>query len=64
MYQQINANNQLVAVHNELENTGYSIDNHHVCNELGLNVGMNSLLMGNYQSPTSKVQWLKVHNIL
>ena len=31
---------QLVAVHNELENTGYSIDNHHVCNELGLNVGM------------------------
>lgn len=55
---------QLVAVHNELENTGYYIGNQYVCNELGMNVGMNSLLMGNYQSPTSKVQWLKVHNIL
>lgn len=56
MCQQINANNQLVAVHNELENTGYSIGNQYVCDELGLNVGINSLLMGNYHSPTAKVQ--------
>lgn len=64
MYQVIKRNNRMVIVHNVVRKTGLRVDNQHINTQLGLNLGINGPLMGNYQSSTSHVQWLKVQNIL